>query len=146
MAVTETHREAVTWRVHPARERVGAACFALAIVGATMWAVAELMESLWWAALPFVFFLITLQRFFLPSAFRIDDDGISAGTLLSTNRIRWPDVRRFQHDTHGGFLSDRKRPSFRDAFHGVHLVFHKNGEEVVQVIEERMASQREVAS
>lgn len=138
MAMTTSQSESFTWRVHPARERVGAACLAVVVVAVAMWAVAEVMESLWWAVLPLVFFLVTLQRFFLPNHFRIDDDGITAGTPLSTSRIRWPDVRRFRHDARGGFLSDRRRPSFRDAFHGVQLMFRGNGEEVVGRIEARL--------
>ena len=36
--------------------------------------------------------------------------------LAARQRLRWPDVRRFVHDAHGGYLSTRARPSTLDAF------------------------------
>lgn len=131
MAATDTKVEPIVWRVHPARERIGAAVFAAVIIAAMIWLTAEIMENPWWGLLPAGFFLVTLQRFLFPSEFRIDEAGVSANSAFSTSSIRWNEIRCFQHDQRGAFLSSRRRPSMFDGFQGLHLVFAGNRDEVV---------------
>lgn len=138
MAATDTKVEPIVWRVHPARERISAAVFAVIIIAAMIWMIAEIMENPWWGLLPAVFFLVTLQRFLFPSEFRIDEAGVSANSAFSTSSIRWKEIRRFQHDNRGAFLSSRRRPSMFDGFQGIHLVFGGNRDEVVERINHGM--------
>jgi hypothetical protein len=139
VSAAEPQTDVLTWRVHPARERLLATAFSLLVVAAACWATVEAMDNPWWAALAAGFFLITLHRFFLPSEFRIDADGVTTKSAFASAKLRWSDVRRFQHDSRGGLLSSRRRPSVLDAFQGVHLVFRGNAEEVVQRIKSRMS-------
>lgn len=125
----------LAWRVHPARERPAAALIALLVIAAVTWSIADLMENPRWAVLPVVFFVFTLQRFFLPSGYRIDAEGVTASSPFGSQRFRWADVRRFRHDAGGAFLSTRRRPSLFDGFHGMQLLFNGNGPEVVKRIE-----------
>lgn len=138
MAAVDTQNETLAWRVHPARERPAAAVFALLIVGGMIWMVAVIMQAPWWGLLPAVFFLFTLQRFFLSSEYRIDRNGVTAKTAFGSQTYRWPDIRRFRHDEGGAFLSDRRRASLLDTFRGMHLMFAGNREQVVQRIEAGM--------
>jgi hypothetical protein len=130
--------DALTWRVHPARERPPATVLALLVIAAATWLTVEAMDSPWWALLAAGFFLVTLHRFFLPSEFRIDADGVSARSAFTSAKFRWTDIRRFQHDHRGAFLSTRRRPSFLDAFQGMHLQFRGNADEVVRRFEARI--------
>lgn len=138
MPIAETQPDVLTWRVHPARERPGVTVLAVAAVGAAAWASADLMGNLWWAAFAVGFLLLTLHGYFLPTEFRIDAEGVSARWLFSTAKIGWNDIRRFRHDDRGGMLSSRRRPSMRDAYRGVHLMFRGNREDVVRRIESRI--------
>jgi len=138
VSAAETQSDVLTWRVHPARERVGVTAQAVAAVGAAAWASADLMGNAWWAVFAVAFLVLTLHSYFLPTAYRIDEDGVSASWLLSSAKLGWNDIRRFQHDDRGGLLSTRRRPSARDAFQGVYLVFRNNSDEVVRRIESRM--------
>lgn len=137
MAAVETEQDLI-WRVHPARERPVAAVFALLVIAAVCWLVALLMESPWWAILPAVFFLLTLQRFFFPNEFRIDREGITAESAFAKTRFHWSEIRRFRHDEHGGFLSTRRRSSMFDGFRGMHLVFQNNHDQVVARIQAQL--------
>lgn len=134
MAAVKSPQEILTWRVHPARERPVATAFALIVIAAVTWMSAVIMDNPWWGLLPAAFFLLTLQRFFLPSAYRIDAEGITATSFFSSLSFRWGDVRRFLHDGTGAFLSTRRRPSLFDGFRGMHLVFSGNREQVVERI------------
>lgn len=138
MAVADQKVEPLTWRVHPARERVGATVFALAVVGGMVWMVGEIMENPWWGLLPAGFFLVTLQRFFLPSEFCIDEDGVTAKFTFTSLKYAWKEIRRFQHDGRGAFLSTRRCPSLFDSFRGMHLMFADNREQVIERIESQM--------
>ena len=130
----DSTNEIFSWRVHPFRERFGAACFAVSVLAAMAWLAAELMQSLWWAVMAFLFLSASLNRFFLPSEFQIDDDGVTVRSFFKVSRLNWLQVRRFLHDKHGGFLSTRSKGSVFDSFRGIHLLFGENREAVVDRI------------
>ena len=126
--------DTVTWRIHPARERPMAACGALAVIGAMAWLAADLMEHAGWGVFGAVVLLVALQRFFLPSEYRVDAEGVTVRLPWRTQRCRWAAVRRFEHGERGGFLSSRARASTLDVFRGMPLLFDRHREEVVACI------------
>jgi len=124
-------REEYSWQAHPARERAGhaaAATFVVVVLGLLSGA---LMQSSWWGVLAVALMAAALNRFFFPSRFTIDDEGITARYPLRSRRLRWADLRRFVHDDEGGYLSTRARPSRLDAWRGMHLLFGRRREDVV---------------
>lgn len=137
-ALGDIREDAITWRVHPARERVGAACGAVAVIAGFAWAAGAMMENLWWGVFAGLFLFAMLNRFFLTSEFTVDGDGVTARYPWRSIQFTWDDVRRFVHDRRGGFLSTRRRSSMLDAFGGMHLLFAKNRDAVVSRIETRL--------
>jgi hypothetical protein len=131
--VDDAQYQAMEWRVHPARERVGAAVLSLLVLMGFAWLAADLMQNRWWGAFSGAFLFLMLSRFYLPSEFSIDETGITAKYPWKSTRFKWSDVRSFQHDERGGYLSTR-RPSLLDTFRGIHLLFHDNREAVVSRI------------
>jgi len=127
--------DAFTWRVHPARQRVGAAVLSLCVIAAMAWLAASLMNSIWWGLFAFLVPCLTLRRFFLPTEFRIDEQGIKATNLGSRKSLAWSQVRRFVHDAAGGYLSTRRMPSSLDLFRGMHLLFDGNREQVIETLQ-----------
>ena len=138
--------ETISWRVHPARQRIGAALAAGTVILALSSLAAVTMQSPWWGIFSVVFLFVALDRFFLPSEFSIDGDGVVAHCGLSRRACRWRDIRRFNHDGHGGHLSTRVRSSALDSFRGIHLVFGENREAVVARIERCLAKDRQPCS
>ncbi|GAB4154013.1 MAG: hypothetical protein Tsb009_30570 [Planctomycetaceae bacterium] len=131
----DSHPETISWRVHPARERMLAAVLALVVIAGLAWLSADLMQNYWWGIFSAAFLIVMLGRFFLPSYYSLDDEGISVRNLLGSTRFRWSDVRCFRHDAQGGFLSTRRRPSLLDSFRGIHLQFRENRDAVVARIQ-----------
>ena len=129
---------AYTWTVHPARQRwVAAICALIIIVLAGILIAAWVDSPAWapWVGLGAVVVLIlSLNRFFFPSKFTIDQSGITAVFPMARKRYQWRQLRRFVHDENGGFLSTRARRSRFDAFSGLHLVFPSQRGPVISMI------------
>jgi hypothetical protein len=132
--MTNEPTDAFTWNAHPAKERPGATLFALAVIVATG-VLCGLMMNLWWAALASLVLIVSLNRFFFPSRFTIDGEGVVASYLFGSRRFDWSQVRRFQHDRHGVFLSTRAAASRLDAYRGMQLLFGRSKDEVLRRIE-----------
>jgi hypothetical protein len=121
-----------SWIAHPARERRGLAAAGLTIIAALASLVAVIMQSPWWGLLAGLLLLLSLNRFFLPSRFTIDPEGITASYPFRRQRLRWTDLRRFALGEEGGFLSTRAARSWRDGHRGMHVLFGARPEHVVQ--------------
>lgn len=118
----QQHPNSTRWTAHPARERPGRAVLGLAIIAGL--AVAAYLSFGWeWSMAAALILLLSLNRFFLPSRFEMDDNRITAKYPLRSKTLHWRDVRRFASDADGGFLSTRSRPSFMDPSSGMHLLF-----------------------
>jgi hypothetical protein len=141
----------LAWRVWPARDRPGKAAFAGAVIIAfaaliTSWCLLDgvsLALSIVAGAGSLAVVFLTLNRFFLPSLFEIDEQGLTAQHPIRRRRIEWKDVRRFLHDEHGGYLARRAVSSRFDSWQGVHLLFDEHPERAIAAIRERIASARE---
>lgn len=124
----------LSWRVHPARQRPCAAVLTLAVIGALAWATALAAGSMLagWAAAAVL--VLSLNRFFFPSHFVLDERGITAVYPLARQHLEWRQLRRFVHDRHGAYLSTRRRRSPLDAYRGMQVLFGSHRDEVVRAI------------
>ena len=122
------------WHAQPAAERLSAAIAGAAIVLALAGAAWLAGGSIWWAVLTTMVLLGSLRRFYLPSVFSIDDEGITARSGISQRRMVWRDVRRFVVDDAGGFLSTRSKHSWFDAGRGLHILFGHDRPDVIERI------------
>ena len=138
-AMTEDLDTDFTWQAHPARERVGAAALAIGLIGAFAGAVGLSFQSPVWAAVALLVLLAALNRFFFPSRFVINADGISARYLLRTQQLNWHNVRRFVQDDRGGYISTRAKRSWLDAYRGMHILFGTQRETVIKRIRARLS-------
>jgi hypothetical protein len=96
------------------------------------------MGSLAWSILAVVVLVLALNRFYFPSRFVIDHDGITARYLLSRKRYEWSSVRRFLWDRRGAYLSTRGRRSWFDAYSGLIVLFGPHEAEVMKLIRRHM--------
>ena len=131
--------ECLTWQAHPARQRPAAAAFGAAMIAGLAALCALLGANVWWAALAVALMVLHLNRFFFPSRFTIDAEGVTARYLLSTKRHAWSEIRRFCYDRRGVYLSTRCRRSRLDAYRGIHLLFGQEREEVLTGVRRRLA-------
>jgi hypothetical protein len=82
-----------------------------------------------------LFLLITLNRFFLPSRYRMDEHGIAVRYPLRTRTLRWAEIKQFRHDQEGGYISPRLRGGIFDTA-GISLLFGTHATEIILRINE----------
>ena len=129
------------WRAFPARSRPQSAiagAMLIAAICAMIWSFAGIA----WAVGSALLLVLALNRFFFPSRFSIDEEGITATYLMTSQRLAWKNVRRFVHDAHGGYVSTRARRSRLDAYRGMHILFSDDRESIIRRIKDAMASAR----
>ncbi len=136
----------LTWTAHPARDRVWRAALGGVVIAFAVFTIygfsistgATPQEAVIWAVLTLIVLFLSLNRFFLPSRFVIDQTGITARYPMRRVRFQWQDIRRWCVDSWGGFLSTRSRSSILDSFHGMHLWFDQSKREVIIADIERL--------
>lgn len=143
MSETPAKPVELTWKAHPARERRGPAAAAVVTILAFGAATALFMGSVAWGVFGVLILVAALNRFFLPSRFSIDGEGITAQYALQRRRLRWADLRRVVRDGHGAYLGTRARRSWLDAYRGVHVLFGDQREAVMRSIRDHMSPQGE---
>jgi len=132
----DTERNELTWRAHPARERIRSSLMAAAVILTVSLAIYISFQSVGWSLLSLALLVVSLNRFFFPSRFTIDPEGITARYPFRSVRYSWKHVRRFRHDRNGGYLSTRQAPSRFDAYRGMHIMFGDMHEMVIRRIRE----------
>ncbi|MCH2136881.1 MAG: hypothetical protein MK101_09915 [Phycisphaerales bacterium] len=133
------------WTAHPLRQHRARGVLAIAVIIGCGLMVATSFKTpltgLLVAGGAMAVLLLTLNRFFLPSRFAIDDEGISAAWPLKRQRLCWADLRRFAHDDEGGFLSTRANPTrwqLLRSVGGMHVLFGPRPAVVIQAIKRRL--------
>jgi hypothetical protein len=119
------------WQAHPAREHAGRAAAGLAVVAALAFGSVAVMGAAWWGLVAVAILLAALNRFYFPSRFVVDEEGITARHALGSRRLRWAEVRRFAHDDEGGLLTTRAGDSWLTAHRGVSVLFGSHREAVL---------------
>ncbi len=139
-SVASSHADAFIWTAHPARERVNHALLAAIAMFAMAGAVYVSFQSVAWAVASLVVLVFALNRFYFPSSFTIDRNGVTAKYPLRRKHISWNRLRRFVHDDHGAYLSTRAAASRLDAYRGIHLLFGTQRDQVLKHIRSKMRS------
>ncbi len=126
------------WTAHPVREkpRRGVLAAALIVFCGVLVAmiVADPMLGPLAAGGSILFLFLTLNRFFLPTRYRIDEQGVSARFPLGGRALAWSEIRRFPHDREGGYVSPRDRGGALDT-RGISLLFAGRGAAIIALIE-----------
>ena len=135
------HPDVFTWTAHPLREQPGRALLAVAIVLAcgllVATAVGGAMTGPAAGGGAIAFLLLTLNRFFLPSHYRVDRHGIAVRYPVGSRSLRWTELRRFPHDAQGGYVSPRRKGGMLDT-RGISLLFAGHGSEIIPRIQAGM--------
>lgn len=140
-SATDAGRGAFRWTAHPAREHPGRAALGLLLVAATSAAVGAVGQHTAWAVFAALVLVVALGRFYFPSRFELDDDGVVARYPLGRRRARWRDLRRFDHDDEAGVLGRRARAS-RYERGAIPLDFGSDSARVIAEIEARVDAAR----
>lgn len=142
-----------SWQAFPAGQRRGHAALALAVIAAVGVLTYGLLryggvgsasggltdgQCVLWAVLTAAVLFLSLHRFFFPSHYEIDSEGMTYRHLLGRQRYRWDQFHRFLVDERGGFLATTAyRPRLRP-LQGVHVLFDGAREEAIRLIRQHV--------
>jgi hypothetical protein len=139
--MSDSSLDILEWSVHPFRQQPGRSALVILTLVAlsvlVMMSIDDPQLGVLAGGAAMLFLLVTLNRFFLPSLYRIDANGIAVRYPIGSKSLRWKDLRRFPHDTAGGYLSTRSQKSAFDR-RGISVLFGGRGEEIIPRIESAM--------
>jgi hypothetical protein len=132
----------VVWRAWPARQRPLTAL--VLIAGATVLGILVArgtQDPVLGIAAP-VFVLASLSSFLLPTEYRLTREAVEVKSLGVVRSRPWTEMRRFEEDRSGVFLSPFEKRSWLDAYRGVRLDPGGKRDQVVAFVKGRLAPAR----
>ena len=129
----------LSWSVWPARKRpLGAAVLLGSAVVLGILVERGTGDRVLAVAAP-MFVLISVSSFLLPTTYRLHAEGFEVRSLGMVRTRPWSEIRRFETDVNGVFLSPFERKNWLDAYRGALLVFGGNRYKVVAFVEGKVA-------
>lgn len=117
---------ALEWTAWPAAERPAqAAAVASAVAAASLGLGAYGGDALLGVASLAVLFL-SLSRYFLPTRYRIDEEGVEVASWMGRSRRPWHGLRSYAADARGVSLTPYARRSWLEAYRSLRLLYGRN--------------------
>jgi hypothetical protein len=141
-APEEAVGDVVAWSVWPARRRPLAAMVLIAGAVVLGMLVAQgTQDRLLGVAAP-LFVLLSVSSFLLPTGYRLTRETVEVRSLGVVRSRPWSEMRRYEEDATGVFLSPFEKRSWLDAYRGVRLLLEGNRDPVVAFVKARLAPAR----
>jgi hypothetical protein len=132
----------ITWTSLPFR--IGGKRNIIAIaVPVAVWIVVLVFWGLWWFIVSLILIGGSILPYFLPTTYVLSKKGISVRSPFTRQNKKWGDYKSFSVDKHGVFLSPFSKPSRLENFRGIYLRFHRNRDEVVSFVKEKLEGEDE---
>ena len=129
----------LTWSVWPARQRPMAAAILLGASVVLGGLVEQGTHDRVLAVAAPMFVLVSVSSFLLPTSYRLHAEGFEVRSLGMFRSRPWSEMRRFDADATGVFLSPFERKNWLDAYRGARLVYGGNRDQVVAFVEAKIA-------
>ncbi len=128
----------IEWQVHPAKRRPWVTALVSAFILLVSFLVLVATDSKWFSFFSLVVLFASLAKFFFPTGYRLDEQGVTIKTTTQTLRKEWNLYRSYYPDKNGVLLSPFPSPSRLENFRGIYLIFDRNRDEVVAFVERQM--------
>jgi len=132
--------ETLRWRSHPVVDDYPRSVLLVALVVLAGVGTGISFGGVGYAVLAAAVLVGSLGRYFAPTRYELDAEGVWVRFLGHVRRVSWGDIRRVSVHREGVFLSPFERPTRLDAFRGTFLRFAGNRGEVVSFVETQMAA------
>jgi len=134
MENTGNETTTLDWISHPAFEEPWRNLIVLFFLIVTALALWLGTGSINWAVLGVIALLFAVRQWFIPTHYRLDEQGVQVRVLCWRRRKNWSAIKRASTDRNGVLLSAFAQPSRLDAFRGMFLRFSGNREQVMAFI------------
>ncbi len=134
----------LSWVSHPLKRSTGKSAVAVSAVVISVIFGAWYMESYLFGALAGLVMFGSLAKFFLPTTYTFDVEGVTVKTTTHTLTRPWSMFRSFYTDKNGVLLSPFIGPSRLENFRGLYITFADNRESVLQIVAAQVVTPAEV--
>jgi len=110
--------------------------FVIALLGTGV--LLYIFAGLYWALFGLLLLLGSLSAFYTPTKYILTEKEITIKRPLYTLKRPWAEIKRYEADKNGIFLSPFSRPRRLENFRGIYLMVEGNRDEVISFIEERI--------
>jgi hypothetical protein len=131
----------MAWTVHPVKERprlgllVGGIILAMS-VASWLWT-----RSGFWPLFCLLVLFLSLESFFFPTRFTLEDGKLIVHRRFSRNEREWSIFRRCQVDRDGMTLSPYRKPTFMDGYRSIRIRWGSvDREQVVAFVRPRLVT------
>jgi len=133
--------EQLSWISHPMKRRPVVAAIVTVFIVTCGILIQISTNTPWFAGLGMVILFASLAKFYFPTRYILTDQGVTVKTTTQSLTKPWKMYRSYYRDKNGVLLSPFAEPSRLENFRGLYLIFDKNGDEVVAVIDKYVAKQ-----
>ncbi len=131
-----TERE-IRWQVLPIKKGgKKLVIFIVAILGTGL--LLYIFAGLYWALFGLLLLLGSLSAFYTPTKYILTEKEITIKRPLYTLKRPWSEIKRYEVDKNGIFLSPFRKPRRLENFRGIYLMVGENRDEVISFIKERI--------
>jgi hypothetical protein len=113
----------ITWTAHPARRRPQQIALVAAVVLLSAWAVMVTLDSAYLALLAAVLLVLAVAPFWLPTHYRLDDDGVEERRWPRRRFRAWRELRRIEIGPGAALVSPFARRHALDRMRGLIVYF-----------------------
>ncbi len=138
--LTPAEGPVLEWTVHPVKRRPWVSVAVSAFVVAVVALVRITTESQVFAVLAMVIMAASLAKFYFPTRYRLDSQGVTIKTTTQTLMKEWKLYRSCYPDKNGILLSPFATTSRLENFRGIYLMFQGNREAVTDFCTTRIAA------
>ncbi len=110
------------WTVHPVRRKPMVSALVTVFIIVVTVAVFYTTGSRIYGVLALVVMLLSLAKFYFPTRYSLDPEGVTIGTTTQSLRKQWSQYRSFYPDKNGVLLSPFSEPSRLENFRGLYIM------------------------
>ncbi len=132
------------WTVHPMKRHRWVTILVTIFIFVVSAVVLYTTESRWFAVFAMVVMMLSLAKFYFPTHYKLDDEGVFIRTTTQKLHKPWSQYRSCYADKNGVLLSPFAEPSRMENFRGLYVMFWNNKDEVTAFVKSQI--ERAVAS
>jgi uncharacterized membrane protein len=122
----------MNWQSLPFKEHPKRSIFLVIFLLALIYGIYPF--GIYWVILSVTFICLSVNTYFLPTNYTMDESGITIkGILLGRNK-KWAEFKSYYKDKNGVLLSPFEKHSRLEDFRGTYIRFNKNEKEVIGFI------------